>query len=294
MTTMELVPFSTNAVAEFGENFMEALVAQAAMAEEAQKLQDQSTQAKSFLSFEMTKAVLDLDNRFEDIDVYAIFGAAKTVEKLNQKILMHMKVLKRSINEDDTVSYDWTSDRVKGLYAYSTTLKDENPEEYTRRFNNRKRLNMVLSEACKAAAALKDQKLSVDDLVYTDDPTTGAKVPTIKNAPKQIAGDKAEVQLGSRKPVAGATMSPTMTSLVKLATQVHKPDDSKAKDKKDAGESRDAEKLGMSDEDFGAICNTVIRAVNTQENDFSPEKLKQLQNLNKFLSETLTKLQKKK
>lgn len=286
-TTMELVPFQSNAVAEFGENFMEALVAQAAMAEEAQRLQDQSTQAKSFLGFEMTKAVLDLDNRFEDVDVYAIFGGIKDVEKLNRRILVHMKVMKREIGEDDSVSYVWSTDKIKNLYDYSAELKESDPAEHTRRFNNRKRLNAVLSDACKAAAALKDQQLTINDLVYTDDPDTGAKVPTIKNAPKQIAGDKAEVQLGTRKPVAGATMSPTMSSLVKLATQAHKPDDSKAKDKKDKGHERDREQMGMSDSDFGSIVNTAIRAIVAQEHDFSPEKLKHLNSLQKTISEHL-------
>lgn len=287
MTTMDLVPFQPNAIAEFGENFMEALVASAAMAEEAQRLQDASTQAKSYLGFEMTKAILDLDTRFEDIDVYRIFGGIKDVEKLNQRILVHMKVLKREIGEDDTVSYNWTSDRVKNLYSYSSELKEADPAEHTRRFNNRKRLNAVLSDACKAAAALKDSNLTINDLTYTDDPDTGAKVPTIRNAPKQIAGDKTEVQLGTRKPVAGATMSPTMTSLVKIASQKHKPDDSKAKDKKDKGTQRDNEKMGMSDEDFGSIVNTTMRAIAAQEHDFSPEKLKHLNALAKSISENL-------
>lgn len=293
-TAMELVPFSPTAITEFGENFMEALVASAAMGEEAQRLQDQATQAKSYLGFEMTKAVLDLDTRFEDVDIYAIFGDAKTVEKLNRRLLVHMKVQKRVINDDDSVSYEWSSEKIKNLYSYTAELKEEDAAEFQRRFNNRKRLNNVLSEACKAAAALKDQGLTINDLTYTDDPETGVKVPTIKNAPKQIAGDKAEVQLGSRKAVAGATMSPTMTSLVKIATQAHKPDDAKAKDRKDKGEERSGiAKIGTSDEDFGSVCNTAIRLINAQEFEFSPEKLKHMNALAKVISDTLKEAEKR-
>lgn len=295
MTAMEIVPYKPDQIAEFGSNIMEALVASAAMAEEAQKLSDQASRGNEYISFELTKAVFDFHERFEDVDIYAVFSPkAKDVEHLNRRVLVQMGVLKRVINKNDEVEYHWTSERVTNLYEYTAELKEKDPAEYTRRFNNRKRLNAKLSEAYKAACALSDQGLKPDDLFYSEDPETKQPRPTIRNAPKQIAGDKGEIQLGGRKTVAGATMTPTMSSLVKIAAEKHKPDSSDAKDNKNKGEERDGHaKMGMSDEDFGSICNTLIRSITAQELEFSADKLKHLQNVQKNISDTLKKLEEK-
>jgi hypothetical protein len=278
MAALDLVPYNAKTdIAEFGATFMQGLVAAAGMAEEAQRLADTAAQGMQYLSFEMTRAVFDFNDRFDDVDVYAVFGKAKDVERLNQRVLVHMGVLKREITKDDDIVYTWTSEGIRNLYEYTQELKDADPAEYTRRFNNRKRLNMKLSEAYKTACTLADQGLKPDDLYYSEDAETKAMVPTIRNAPKEIAGDRKEVQLGSRKAVAGATMSPTMSSLVKLATEKHKPEAAAASDKKDKGEDRaGVAKIGISDEDFGSIVNTLIRTITAQENEFSAEKLKHL------------------
>lgn len=294
MPAMELVRYEPNAIVDFGNNFMEGLVAAAAMSEEAQRLSDQAGQANNFLSFEMMRAVYDLNERFDDVDIYKIFSVAKDVEKLNQKVLVHMGVLKRSIAEDDTVSYQWTSDTVRNLYEYTQELKDKDPAEHTRRFNNRKRLNMKLSEACKAACSLKDQGLKTDDMFYSEDPETKLPVPTIRNAPKQITGDKTEIQLGARKAVAGATMTPTMTSLVKLASEAHKVKEVKSKDVVDPNEMQEGHaKLGITDEDFGSIVNTLIRTINNQEYTFTPAMLKHLTSVQSIITDTLSELAKR-
>lgn len=298
MTTnaLTLTKFEPKAVAEFGTSLMEGLVAAAAMADEAARLNEQATQGTQYLSFELTKALFDFDERFDDVDIHAIFSTkAKDVERFNTRVLVHMGVLERKIDKNDDITYAWKSEKIRSLYEYSQELKDKDPEENLKRFNNRKRLNMKLSEAAKAACALKDQGLKIDDLYYSEDPETKRLVPTIRNAPAAMAGDLKEVQLGSRTKVAGATLSPTMSSLIKLATQKHKPDDSKANDKKDKGDDRaGVAKIGISDEDFGAICNTVIRTVNAQENEFSAEAIKHLTNLQKFISDTLKKASEKK
>lgn len=292
---LTLTKFEPKEVAKFGTSIMEGLVAAAAMTEEAAKLTDQAAQGNQFISFELTKALFDFDERFDDVDIHAIFSTkSKDVERFNTRVLVHMGVLERKIDKNDDITYNWTSEKIRNLYEYSQELKDKDPEENVKRFNNRKRLNMKLSEAAKAACALKDQGLKIDDLFYSEDPDTKRLVPTIRNAPAAMAGDLKEVQLGSRTKVAGATMSPTMSSLIKLATQTHKPDDSKANDKKDKGDERGGiAKIGISDEDFGAICNTVIRTVNAQENEFSPEAIKHMTNLGKFISDALKKASEK-
>lgn len=283
--TMSLQPYNPNAIAEFGNAFAYSLVMQAGLEEEAQKALAQAGEAKQFLSFEMTKAILDMYYKYEEdpkhaIDVYGVFGEAKDVEKLNTKVLINFGVLRREINDNDEVEYIWTDERVKSLYSYTKALKDKNADEYTRRFNNRKRLNARLSDAYKAVAGLLDNNLSPDDLFYSED-ESGSLVPTIKNAPKDIGGDKGIVQFGAKKPVAGAKLSPTMSSLVKLATEKHKP----KSDRTDKGENREGDTpMGMSDEDFGGIVNTLRRAINHQEGKFSDDMKKQLKALQDFLN----------
>lgn len=287
MTELTLVKYEQNAVAEFGNNFMFALVAAAAAQEEAQRLQETAGAANTTLAFEMTKAVFDLHDRFDDVDVYAVFGKAKDVEKLNQRILTHMGVLKREITSEDEIVYKWTSDSIAALYDYNVELKDRDPAEYARRFNNRKRLNIRLSDAYKAASKLVDLGLSPDDLFYSTHPETNELVPTIRNAPKEIAGDKGEVQLGGRKPVAGATMSPTMSSIVKLASAAHAPEKA---EKVDKGDNRDGPaKLGISDEDFGAQVNLLKRTITAQEGKLTKDAIKQMKSLYEFLAPFVTK-----
>ena len=282
-----LVSYDSKNVAAFGNKFMFSLVAQAAAEEEAQKLQATANEAKTFLSFEMTRAIFDLASRHEDIDVYAIFGKAKDVEKLNTRVLVHMGVLKREINSDDEVVYNWTDDSIKNLYDYTAELKESDAAEYNKRFNNRKKLNMRLSEAYKAVASLKDAGLSPNDLYYSEN-ENGETVPTINNAPKEIAGENegGKVQLGSRKPIVGAQLSPTMSSLVKLAEKKHKAEPKE--NRSDKGEDRSGvAKIAMTDEDFGAIVNTVKRAITAQEGVFTAEMIKHLKGLVEMSSEVI-------
>jgi len=280
---LALTTYDPKSIQTFGNSIMTALVAQAGMEEEAQKLAATATEAKSFISFEMTRAVFDLSDRLDDIDPYAIFGKAKEVERLNTRVLMHMGALKRTVTSDDEIVYEWTDKNIENMYSYTKELQDEDKAEYTRRFNNRKRLNMKLSEAYKAVAALKDQGLKPADLFYSEN-EAGEQVPTIQNAPKELAGDSKSIQLGSRRPIVGATMSPTMSSLIKLAEKAHKVEP-KTEERKDKGENRNGvAQIGMSDEDFGSICNTVIRAVNAQENVFSEQQIKTLKALTSVIA----------
>jgi len=285
---ISLTPYSENNVTEFGNKFLSSLVAAASAEEEAQQMLAAAGEAKQYLGFEMLRAVFDLSKRFEDgkdaIDIYAVFGEAKDVEKLNQRVLIKMGVLKREIGEDDTVQYLWTDETNEKLYSYTKKLKEEDEAEYNKRFNNRKRLNMRLSEAYKAACSLRDAGLSPDDLFYSED-DTGKLVPTIRNAPKQIGGEQGTIQMNVRKPVKGASLSPTMSSLVKLATDKHK--EPKA-DRADKGENREGEaKIGMTDEAFGNIVNTLRRAINAQEGKFTEEMQKQIKNLIPYLQQTI-------
>lgn len=284
--SIALTKYDAKHVAEFGNKFMISLVAAAGAEEEAQKMLAAAGEAKQFLSFEMTKAVFDLSKQHEEgkdaVDVYAVFGTAKDVEKLNTRVLLHMGVLKREIAEDDTIQYVWTDENIKALYHYTKELKEKQPDEYTRRFNNRKRLNMRLNEAYRATAILRDSGLTTEDLYYSE-AEDGSLVPTIRNAPKEIGGDEKTIQMNSRKPVKGATLSPTMASLVALANKKHKAEP-KA-ERLDKGEKHDGEvAMGMNDEAFGRIINTLRNAINSQEGNFTDEMKKQLKSLHQFLA----------
>ena len=284
-TDLEIVAFDKKAPAQFGNDFLANLVMVAAIDEELQEKAAKVADAKSNLGFEMTRAVFELASAAKNkIDVYAVFGKAGDVAKLNTRLLVAMGVQKRTMTEDDEVVYNWTDKKVESLYAYTAALKQENPAEYEKRFRNRKRLNQRLAEACKATATLMDSGNKPGDLVYQKN-DTGEFVPVIKNAPKEIAGESDNVALGGRTTLPGASKSPTMGSLVKISTEKHKANKEPTKGKD--GESGNTAKLGMKDEDFGAICNQLIRAIKAQEGKLTEDMRKQLANVSKVTAEAL-------
>lgn len=289
---VKIAVYNKNEIASFGNKFMMAMVAQAGVEEEAQKQLAAAGEAKQFLGFEMLRAVFDLSLEHEDVDVYAVFGTASDVARLNNKVLVHLGVQKQIIDADDNVQYVWTDKKIKELYSYTKELKESDEPEYTKRFNNRKRLNQRLSEAYKAAAALRDQKLQPGDLFYSED-DLGNLVPTVRNAPKSIAGNNKDgiVQLGGRKVLDGAKLSPSVSSLVKTANDKHKVTEKKG-DRTDKGEKRDEEKMGMSDEAFADIVNSLRRAINVQEGKFTKDMQKQLVAIQKHINETIAALSK--
>jgi hypothetical protein len=290
--SLTLKPYNENAVADFGNSFVFSLVAAAGMEAAAQAALAAAGEAKQYLGFEMTRAIFDLATKHKDgkdaIDVYNVFGEAKDVERLNTRVLMHLGVVTKEIDEDDNVVYNWTDKKIESLYKYTKELKEKDKEEHDKRFNNRKRLNARLSDAYKAVAILMDNKLSPDDLFYSEDPESGAMLPTIRNAPKEIGGTEKVIQLGARKPVSGADLSPTMSSLINLANKKHKEPKT---DRADKGEKREGEaKMGMTDEAFGNIVNTLRRAITAQEGVFTADMQKQIKNLKSFIDPIIAEM----
>jgi hypothetical protein len=282
---MQLVPFKSTAVAEFGNKFLVALVHQAGMEESAKKLQAESAIAKEFLTFEMTRAVFSLATAKrgtkDEFDVADVYGEKGKVEKLNNRVLIAMGILKKEINDEtETVVFNWTDQSVANQYHYSKALQEKDEPEYNRRLANRKRLNLRLSDAYKTVCALLDSKLTPDDLFYSED-EDGKMVPTIRNAPKRIGGEAGTIQLNKRTPTKGADLSPTMTSLIKIANERHKAPEA---DRADKGEKREAEKMGMTDEAFGQIVNSLRRAIQKQEGSFTDDMRKQIVALGDFLA----------
>jgi hypothetical protein len=74
-----------------------------------------------------------------------------------------------------------------------------------------------------------------------------------------------------------------MSSLVKLANEKHKAEPKG--DRNDKGEQRKGEaQLGMTDEAFGRIINTLRGAIQAQEGEFTDEMKKQIRALHEFLT----------
>lgn len=280
-------------IAVFGNNVLMGLIQQVAAEDALAELSQKAEGSRQFIGFEMTKAVLDLSERDENLNIDAIWDGGKAVEKLNTRVLIAFGVLKREISADgEEVLIKWTNPDVEKLYAYNAELKEKDEPEYKKRFDNRKRLNIRLSDAYKAAIALRDGGTKADDLGFEENAETKLVNPIIKNAPKEIAGENADgkVTFGSKTLATGAVASPTLSSLVKLATTKHKVAEGgeAAADRSDKGKERSGDaKLGMTDESFGGIVNNLKRAIAAQEGKFTADMTKQLKSLKTLLDKTL-------
>ncbi len=285
--------YEAGAIATFGNNVLKGLIQQVAAEDALAELTQRAEGSRQFIGFEMTKAILDLAERDENLNIDAIWDGGKAVEKLNTRVLIAFGVLKREISSDgEEVLIKWTDEEVEKLYAYNAELKEKDEPEYKKRFDNRKRLNIRLSDAYKAAIALRDGGTKADDLGFEENAETKIVNPIINNAPKEIAGESAggKVVFGSKSLATGAVASPTLSSLVKLSTAKHKIAEGgpAAAERTDKGKDRPGDaKLGMTDEAFGGIVNNLKRAVAAQEGKFSADMVKQLKSLKTLLDKTL-------
>lgn len=285
--------YNSTEIAAFGNNVLKGLIQQVAAEDALAELSQKAEGSRQYIGFEMTKAVLDLAERDENLNIDAIWDGGKAVEKLNTRVLIAFGVLKREISADgEEVLIKWTDPEVEKLYAYNAELKEKDEPEHKKRFDNRKRLNIRLSDAYKAAIALRDGGTKSDDLSFEENAETKIVNPIINNAPKEIAGEAAggKVTFGSKTVATGAVASPTLSSLVKLATTKHKVAEGgeAAANRSDKGKDRPGDaKLGMTDETFGGIVNNLKRAIAAQEGKFSSDMNKQLKSLKVLLDKTL-------
>lgn len=288
-----LKPYDASKPAEFGNGFLESLIKQTTFDEAVQEALQTGDDVRRYIGFELTKAIMSAAETVKDLNVYAIFEGAKAVEKLNNKLLQHFGVIKKEIVDDEIV-VTWTSKSMEEAYDYSAVDKEKNEAEYTKRFNNRKRLNMRFSEGCKAAIALIDAGTKAEQLKLVENAETKAIEPVIENAPDILRGDKTKngstITFGKRNPNEGAKVASNISSLVKAATEAHKKADPEATgiagERADKGNERAGDaKLGLDDETFGGMVNNLRRAIGAQEGKFSPEMLKQLSALQGYIGE---------
>lgn len=288
-----LKPFDPEAPALFGNGFLESLIKQTQFDEEIQSALQTGDEVKRYIGFELTKAIMSVSETTKDMNIYAIFEGAKATEKLNSKLLQSFGVIKKEIKDDDII-VKWTSPEMEAAYDYSSIDKEKNEAEYTRRFNNRKRLNMRFSEGLKAAIALIDAGTKSEQLKLVENADTKQVEPVIENAPDVLRGDKTKngstITFGKRTANEGAKVASNMTALVKAATEAHKKSDPETTgtpgERADKGNDRSGEaKLGMDDETFGGLVNNLRRAIGAQEGNLSADMIKQLSGLHAYITE---------
>jgi hypothetical protein len=291
----KLAQFDPTAPATFGNSLLDSLIKSEAFDQNLSELQGKNEDVKRFIVFETTKAVMYAAENGKDINIFAIFdGSAKAVEKLNTKLLQFFGVIERKLDDDGEAYTEWSNPNNAKAYDYSAVDKEKDENEYNRRHNNRKRLNMRLSEACKAAAALVDRGVKSDQLKLVENSNKEVEA-VIDNAPADLRGDEQKngprVTFGKRTAQEGAKLAPNVAALVKAASEAHKAtDETGTGDRADKGGDRSGDaKLGMSDEDFGAIVNNLRRAIMAQEGRLTPEMVKQLQTLVPYIDEEIQK-----
>src|SRR5688500_16618720 len=136
-----LKPLEETGVAKFGNNYLAALIAQSAFDEELTNLNAAAESSRTFMGFELTKAVLKLQEDDEKVNIVAIWEGGKAVEKLNTRVLVRMGVMTRVADEEsDSVIYKWSDESLSKQYNYGAVDKEKNKDEYDRRLANRKKL----------------------------------------------------------------------------------------------------------------------------------------------------------
>lgn len=297
-----LKPFDPKLPAEFGNSFLAALVATEAFDAEIQAAQAKAEDVRKHIGFELAKAIMHASedtagDAKKEINVYAIFEGKTPTEKLFSRLMQHFGIVKKEIVDEELVT-TWTSKAMAEAYDYTAIDKEKDEAEWNRRSNNRKRLNMRFTDACKMAIALMDNGVKGEQLVLQENAETKAIEPVIKNAPDFLRGDKEKngstVSFGRRNANEGAKIAPNVASLVKAATEAHRSaDETGTGQRSDTGNERSGDaKLGMTDEDFGAIVNNLRRAITAQEGQLSDEMVKQLNNLVPFIAENIEANQK--
>lgn len=288
-----LKPYDPNKPTDFGNGLLESLLRQTAFEDEVQQAVQTGEEVRRYIGFETTKAIMHAAETGKDINIYAIFEGAKATEKLNSRLLQHFGVIKKEIVDDDIV-VKWTNAEMEKAYDYSAVDKEKDEAEYMRRHNNRKRLNMRLSDGCKAAIALLDAGTKSGQLKLVENNETKVVEPVIENAPDILRGDKTKngstITFGKRNANEGAKVASNMASLVKAATEAHKKAEGENPERADKGNDRSGEaKLGMDDETFGGLVNNLRRAIAAQEGQFSEEMRKHLTSLVPFIDAELKK-----
>lgn len=283
-TENAIVVFDPKAVATYGNQMLNVIVQHEEAREDAERAIRQADEREKIIDFELTRVALFL-HKDEKIDLYGIYQEDKNSStRLYRSILVETGVLKRDVDtEADKVVYDFTDKALKGKFDFNEELKEKDEEEYKKRRSRRNALNMRLARVCKAAIALYEAKATTDDLQIAKDEESGELQAVITKGPKEVMGKEGKVQIHSKSvsPVEGASATPTITGLAKLADNVHKP----KTESKQKAESTD--KKAPSDNDFASVVNAAIMVVKAKEGKVTAQEKQLLTNLQKEIEAVL-------
>lgn len=271
-----IVAFDPKAIATYGNQMLSIIVQHEEAREDAELALRQADEREKIIDFELTRVALYLHGE-EKIDLYAIYQDGKdSSSKLYRAILTETGVLARKVDDaTDKVIYDFTDNALKGKFEFSEELKEKDQDEYKKRRSRRNALNMRLARVCKAAVALFEAKTTANDLQISKNDKTGELEAVITKGPKEVMGKEGTVQIHSKSvsPVEGATATPTITGLAKLADTKHKG----VAESKQKAEATD--KKAPAAADFTAVINAAIMAVKGKEGVLSAQEKALLQNL---------------
>jgi len=275
-TENALVAFDPKAIATYGNQMLNVIVQHEEARESAEIALRQADEREKIIDFELTRVALHL-HKEEKIDLYGIYADGKeSSSKLYRSILTETGVLARKVDDEtDKVVYDFTDTALKGKFEFSEDLKEKDEEEYKKRRSRRNALNMRLARVCKAAVALYEAKATAEDMQISKNEETGELNAIIAKGPKEVMGKSGTIQIHSKSvsPVDGATATPTISGLAKLADQQHKTKPSSKQ------ETESTDKKAPAAADFTAVINAAIMAVKAKEGKTSAQEKTLLQNL---------------
>jgi len=262
-TENAIIEFNPNAIETYGNSILNVIVQHEEARNQAEHALAQANEREKVIDFELCRTVLWM-HQDEQIDLHAIYDGNKdSSQKLYRDILVKTGALERRVDENsDRIIYDFTDPKVAGKFDFTKELEEADPDEYKKRRSRRNGLNLRLARVCKAAVALNEADATTDDMRIEKTEDGGLEA-VITKGPAEVMGEEASVQIFSKSvsPVEGASVTPTVTGLAKLADSVHKPKTSKA-DVEQASRNE-----GGSVADFHAVMNAAIMAIRGLEGE---------------------------
>lgn len=278
-TVVAIVPFNPTEIATFGNNMIKAIVTHDNLKIAAESELKRADEREKIIDTELVRVALYL-HETEKVDLYDVFKDDKNSSMvLYRKILIELGVLVQKIEPGaDAVTYEFTDPELKEAYYFSKELEKSNEAEYKARRARRNHLNIRLARACKAGIALVEAGAKSDNVVIktlTHKDGSIETVPVITAGPVELMGKSTEVRLGKGANMEGASVSPTITGLSKIADKKHKATTSIS-----AAATESTTRVATSNaEDFMALANTFIMAVKAKENEFDETEKALLKNV---------------
>lgn len=276
-----VVAFDPKEVGNYGVAMLKVLIQHDKATDAAKAALAESDKRSQVIDFELTKCALHLHN-VEDagVDLYRIFTEKKADSTaLYQQILVATGAMTRQ-QVGDTITYQWADKALANEFDFNEELRKKDEAEYKRRRGAKTKLNMRLNRCVKAAVAMLDAGLSPEHMVIEQ--TANGPTAKLLDAPKEVKGTvEGEIQIVSTpgvKPVEGATVTPTISGMAKVAEKSHRADEGNTESTGSAAEGGNSEG-NVSDEDMLAMIAALQGAIMGRERTFTETIRKSLHGL---------------